>query len=505
MKQEPLGRVDPSKMGVTERTVATLRAKASMAVSSSSRRLVSLLILALVYVLAWGPLLLTLDGIWWDDWTLTVGSSSSISEMFAQIGQPWFGWLHLVLQPVAPVGHHLLSFALFLVVGFLLWGILGSFHGLGRWEQLFVAVIFLVLPLNAARNTMIVLPYTMSLALFYLAWYLLTRARQPSLTVLVMSGVLFFVSFSLNSLLVFFVVPMVHFWWMRHTDCGQTPWQFAKTYWPLLLLPLAYYVGKGVLYPPYGSQEGYNALTQRGLLIGLFLLVLTGLPFAMMFYERARLSAVSRSVWLIGFGGASLVSLAIFPYVSVGHTPPFFEWQTRDQILMPLGLAVILLAAVRLVSHCLGTTFAAVFAVLAVAISVVLSQRIGLEYWVDWRKQQALIEAMRDDESLRAAQLVVFRDLTTDDNVFGSPYRFYAWNGLMTKAFGESTRFGINLSDVSRYVNGDLRYYYGTGGTLDYGASGFVEPSEATIVEVRREPTGQYSFKSSVVATSELP
>ena len=74
---------------------------------------------------------------------------------------------------------------------------------------------------------------------------------------------------------------------------------------------------------------------------------------------------------------------------------------------------------------------------------------------------------------IRDSSLVVFRDNTTAMNIFDSPYRFYAWTGLLNRALGDSTHFGINESELPVYLAGGYSAYFGDV-ALDYGARDFV-------------------------------
>jgi hypothetical protein len=73
---------------------------------------------------------------------------------------------------------------------------------------------------------------------------------------------------------------------------------------------------------------------------------------------------------------------------------------------------------------------------------------------------------------------VVFRDDTRSMNIFNRSYRFYEWNGLMTRAFGDETRFGVN--DTSQEIRRLLRGWYDRFAL--YGARDYV--ADGTVVQV---------------------
>lgn len=461
-------------------------------------------LLALLYLAAWGPLLLSRDGVWWDDWTLVNSSPNGIATRFAQYGLPWVGSMHVFLLQFGPVVYHVISMTLFFLTGLVLSGILATFPGLSPGERLFVTALFLLLPLNAARNTMIVLPYTVSLFLFYLAWYFLIRTeRRPRLGI-VFAGGAFFVSFSMNSLLVFYLLPMLHLWWRGRTLQSTTLPRFLKAWWPLLILPLVFFAVRMMMFLPSGVYEGVNSFSRFGFASASLLLALTATPFMVLWSERATLSSLTRRVWLLVFGGLALIALAVFPYVAIGHRPRYSEWSTRYEILMPLGVAVVILAAARLLAWQFGRRLAAAFAISVVGISIVLSARIGLAYWNDWRKQQAIVALLGGEEIVREGSTIVFQDKTVADNVWGVPYAHYAWTGLLNSAFGDSRRIGLNPSDVSRYLAGDYARFYGPGNDVDYGASNYVETDRVVIVTIQLglDP-GTYTLSTETVTRTE--
>lgn len=318
------------------------------------------------------------------------------------------------------------------------------------------------------------------------------------------AAVLFLVSFTTGSLLVFFIVPVAHLWWLSDSGSGRSAETFARRYGWLLLLPLGYYSATKVWFVPYGVHEGYNSLSGRGLIVGGYLGLLAGIALLSSIRFGRNLNKHLHEFVVLLSAGACLVALALFPYMAVGHRPPYHEWSTRHELLIPFGASVILLAIVRLMFELLGARVSAAFAALVLVSAIGASVQIGMDYRDDWQKQEALIQMFGQTGTLKHHSLLIFVDETVEHNVFGTPYRFYAWTGMLTRAFGDSTRLGINLHQVDRYLSGELRPYYGSDALVDYGAREFVEPEEALIITISSTGGRRYEVSARASSLSDL-
>ena len=434
----------------------------------STRSAIALLVA--LYTAAWGGLLFSSSGVYWDDWIYVSVPHAEILQMTRELGLPWIGYLLLVLLRLGPITYHVLSLLLFLSVGLTTLGILRRVPFLTPNEQIFVAGLVLVLPLMAARNVLSVEQYALSYALFYLAWYFLIRESAPRMVTVWTAAILFTASFTTSSLLVFFVMPMFHLWYQAGFRAKLPVKRFLLRYWPLLLLPVAWYAAKLLLFEPYGRYLGYNQITSRSFVHATALLAEAAIPLGAVYIVRGRLQPQTLKVLGALSAGLFLTVLAIYPYVAVDKGPPFIEWETRNELLMPLGIAFIVLAICRTLRVVWGRRMAQLFAIAVLAGSVLSSAGICSAYFVDWQKQQSLIEVFRATPTLARASSVVFRDNTRSMNIFSRRYRFYEWNGLMLRAFGEQTRFGVNDAgpEIQRLLTGQYRRF------AVYGARAYV-------------------------------
>ena len=404
----------------------------------------AVLFLIVLYVAAWGGLLFSAGGIYWDDWIYVSMAPDQILQMTRELGLPWVGYLLQFLWGIGPVASHALSLVIYFSVGMSTLGILRRVPWLTPNERVFVAALVLVLPLMAARHTLIVQHYALSLALFFLGWYLLVRASPPTRATLWVAGVLFVASFTTNSLLPFYLLPMVHFWYQNGRRTGVPLRHYLSRYWPLLILPGAWYIAKVLWFQPYGLYDGYNAVTLRAMWRPTVWIVVAAVPLGGLYTARRQLGARTLGILTPLFAGAFMTVLAIYPYVVVGKKLPFAEWETRDELLMPIGVAVLVLAFCRMVGAALGRNAARVAGLASLAASVVLSMSICAGYLLDWQKEEALVELFKTTPALQSATTVIFDDQTRGANIFHRTYRFYEWNGLMRRAYGTETRFGVN-------------------------------------------------------------
>lgn len=437
-----------------------------------------LTLLVILYALAWGGLLFSSTGIYWDDWIYVSIAPDQVLQLTRELGLPWVGFLLLFLLRMGPVAYHALSLLFYLSVGISTLAIARRVPLLTSGEGVFVAALVLVLPLMAARHVLIDQYYALSLALFYLAWYLLVRSTDPRRLTIWIAGTLFGASFTTSSLLPFYLLPMVHFWHHRAHRTGMPVPSYLRRYWALLILPFAWYLAKGALFQPYGLYAGYNEVALDSLWAPTILLAVSAFPLAGLYVARRGMSTPAMGILTALLAGTFLIVLAIYPYLVVDRPPPFVEWQTRYELLMPLGVAVVGLAMYRAAATALGKGMAQLTGVGVLSASIVFSISICIAYNVDWQKQQSLIEEFRATPELANASTVIFRDETRLLNIFGRTYRFYEWNGLMKRAFGTETRFGVNDTpeEIAAFLAG------GHGRNELYAARDYV--GEGTVVRV---------------------
>ena len=89
-----------------------------------------------------------------------------------------------------------------------------------------------------------------------------------------------------------------------------------------------------------------------------------------------------------------------------------------------------------------------------------------IDLYFDSEKQNQIIRLIGDNDEIKSAQVVFFDDSSKKKyNAFGRDISVYEFNGLMAKAFGDQTRFGLTeflyhaLYLRGAYDTTTLKYY----------------------------------------------
>jgi hypothetical protein len=314
------------------------------------------------------------------------------------------------------------------------------------------------LPFNFARIAAIDFPYALCLFLFFLAWSVIDRSR-------VFAALLFLVSFNTPSLLVFFVLPMADLMYRIFRPwTPKTLVVFPLQRPELFTIPFIFYFIKYKYFEPTGFYEGYNLnlqflnLTQAIKLqyqdlvsIEVNFIVFFAL-LALIYFVIQKKKYISTIISLHQFSIFFLIGifafiLGSFPYWILGLAPTFNEWSSRHQLLLPLGTALVITALLLSCPRFIK------FVALSTVVSLSLSLGI-INYYnfaVDWNKQKAIIQMFSESEDIRKADVVLITDETTNLNAIKRQYRFYEWNGLLEKAFGDQTRFAVYSDNIGWY------------------------------------------------------
>lgn len=429
------------------------------------------------------------NAIYWDDWTLYQVSSEVIYDTFNQAGSMFNigGHMHVAFLSIGPWFYKILTFVLMFGAGIALDNILRKYNSVSTEARFLIVLFFLVLPFYWARVALIDIGYTISYFLFFLAWACIDRHRLIPL-------VLFFLSFNTNSLLVFYALPFLDVYYrsVNGPISLRSFVEYSLRKIDFVALPFAYFALKLWLYSPWGEYAGYNESYRLVNLVAAPLLMAfdfftVGFPVLLAISLFIALSTLLRSRFSLRqcyFEGVQSAWYAVgcvafflggFAYWVLGLVPTFYEWNSRHQLLLPFGTALVIAIYIS------GTRREARVSTFVFFVSIFLAMDLTSykSLYTDGKKQERLIQLFSTNQIMRESQLIVFDDQMRDVNYTGRTYRSYEWDGIMKAAFGDATRRGVNFVQFEEMAN--------KGGNVDdiiYNKAGFSHRAPLKVAKV---------------------
>lgn len=417
-----------------------------------------------VGVLAHWPLL-RLQGTFWDDWFLV---RSPELRMFTSTGRVEFAAFHRLLlwhdDPVLLA--RALQFGTWLVASLIFLACLRRITFMPTGVAVTAACAFAALPTYSARITQIMLPSTVAFTVLLVFWWLLLGTAPGHLGARrgAVLGPLALVSYSLQSVLVFVVVPLGLWVWMHGGP--RAVWNAVRSRAALATLlasPVVYYALRLALLPPSGASEGYNApsVVSAAVATVLFIADVPALAFdafaggltsslVATLVVAAIVGVALRSKLVDGLTDARQVSrvatlgiacavAGLVPYLAVGKPPVHVDWGSRHQTLLTIGLAILFAFALHRV---LGSRPRALHLAVAVGLGSMIVGAWGTyaEFAVDAARQTAFQQALEADATFRSARLIVVEldhELVAADD---RRPRYYEMSHLARDAIGVARR-----------------------------------------------------------------
>ena len=434
-----------------------------------------------LYTLSWGWSLLRPNTLYWDDWDeIFARPNFYLQNILVDSGRPpWEGVVEGLLLQVGLWSVRITAFLLFFVVSLLLFEIsrITSAPTVNRLK-LFV-VLFLTIPVNHARVSLVVFQYASSYFLFYLGWFVMVRYKSAKSFVL--ACVILFLSFKTHSFLFFVLLPFLHFGWLNRSrllnlkNLGIAHLQILV----IAALPVLYVVARSLFWPPIESWQDYQQPTAAGVLTGLWpvLIGLVGLAIIGFRQLKKKQTPLGLVLLIVGF---SITALALFPYFAgelyVGYAgrPAYLtvfefraDWRSRHQLLLPLGLALSVVG----LNELLKWKGKNIVVSTVLAISVALNLFWGSQYFLMSHKQEQLVELFKTTKG--KVEIASVEDQTLRFNGRESIFRGYEWSGFMTLAGISTERPGceamptgsaLTLKSDTPYLNAlatrDLGLYF---------------------------------------------
>jgi len=440
------------------------------------------------------------EGIYWDDWTLYNASFEVLYKTFKDAsGTPLYGYIHYYLQqtPNPPLTYNLITGIIQCFVIWLNYKILDLLDLKGEF-WLWIPLLAAIIPFFSAKNTMICLPYTIHYGFFIFAFYLMLKSKVSSNIILRgISLAFFFISFIVNSLLFFYIIPYA----IYYLKCSKVslpvflsqlraPFNLfkAKSFCrsaDYLLLPILYYIFKSVFLKTDGLYNalGYNSISIKGLVkgfakciqafIGSFILLFEEITkgvfhdryltiflffFCICFLLIIRLKPadfrrlVSKEENYIAtiFIGLIIFAIGAYPYCVVGKVPTFEGYDTRHQLLLPVGSSIILVSLVYIFFK-KKLTFIILSFLTILFLFTTMSQ--NLQYFKGGLKQNSIVQHFKNNKLIHDNTSFLFLDLCEEYDANSREYAFYSLNGMSKMAFGVEDKLICEYNEFVKYGN----------------------------------------------------
>ena len=388
-----------------------------------------------LYTLSWGWSLLRPNTLYWDDWhDIFQRDKWFARDYYLSTGRPpWEGVVHALLTPIGIWTFTYLTFILFFASGLLLYSILRPTSFFIDQDLKFVVLIFIIVPVNQARISAVIFQYTTSYFLFFLGWFLLVWYR--SIRIFVLACATFFLSFKTHSLLFFYFLPFTHYCWLNKMHIGRikTLDRRHAQLVAIVLLPISYVILRDLFWPPSEEWASY----QRPGMVGLVRWLPLSIPFLLgllLFSWNLKFKKNTTKGFLYLWLGSGITALALLPYFLIGYFRPYAslialraDWGTRNQILMPLGLALCVVGINSIVRPYLKN----LVCTFAIVVSLTFNTYFGSNYYLDSLKKDQVVELFSTQTTLDNTTELLIVDLTKRFNGRGSTYRDSEWSGLL--------------------------------------------------------------------------
>ncbi|VVB88559.1 Uncharacterised protein [uncultured archaeon] len=440
-------------------------------------------LILILYTFAHGLILLN-GGIYWDDWVLYNVDKAITIDRFWQNGAIWVGYFHgfLLSFENGIFLYRLSVFLAFFLSALFLNSILKNIREIDSTSRFFIVLFFALFPVNSARIALITVPYALSYFLFFLGFWVVSKySISKNIFLRFLSLPILFSSFFIKSLLIFYCLVILYIIYNEkvYINSLASLMKGALKYIDFLLLPVVFWIIQSIYFVPYGFYQGYNKLSLQDLWLPLtykslsdsfnlsFIEVLKASlhslsPFILIIFVAILALVISKQkinyqeqnnkdIWLFAMGVLSFF-IAVYPYIVTNHLPSLYDWNSRNQLLVPLGSSFILYYGIKIISNKLRVNVNVRILIYSVLILLFINANINnyIEYEKDWYKQLSLIENLKANDDIRDNTTFLFKDNTLDFNAKDRTYRFYEYTGLLKYSFNDEKRFGENLNDFKK-------------------------------------------------------
>jgi hypothetical protein len=466
------------------------------------------LIIVMTYVLSFGLILLN-KGIYWDDWTIVNMNNEGLIHQFTNSGYLTFKYFLFSLLSFRdiPTIYRLITFFSFLGASLLMYNMLKKIEYLSIFDSLLIVLIFSLFPVNFSRISVAVTHHTYNYFLFFFgAWLWCRYEESKRVRYRLLSNVVLFLSFFTPSFLVFYTMIVIYLLILEKRSIrgvvGLVKWCLWRL--DLFILPFFYWVMRKLYFSPFGIYEGYNTIRLDFLSVKLFMdniedsifqivrimvgnvqsnmivfVLLSVLTY--MLLNRVTYKEVKHPRYKFLFGilfGLFTLFLGFVPYLIVGRTTDIWDWQSRQQLLLSLGIAITAYCSTKIIFPNRNKLLVA-FWTLGISAMIVQNFVVYSDYQIDWWKQESIMYNMSINDDVINETSFVVRDNTKELNTLNRSIRFYEHAGMMKKVFGTETRFAISEDRQHKTIDTDFFKQYD-----EYNVSDVVKKEPSHYIDI---------------------
>ena len=416
-----------------------------------------LLLCASLYSIAFGYSFGFLNSYFWDDWYTYFDQTASdirnnvIISGFNPIRLMLEGFLNENFFP----GFRILIFIFYPLAAYALHNVLASKSYLSSFEARSITLLFLLAPVNSARAAVMIFMYTSCMCAFFVAWWLYNSKSNAFLRIL--SLALFVYSFDTASFIPFLLVPIV-FTYLDSRVARQSFFEWIKSNFLLLVIGPSFWFTEPLLNPNLDPiRDAYYQPKISGLIravvyfVPVLAIALWGFVIRKWRYsnQRGQVQVVL---------GLLTCWLAIFPYVALGHfanlnsvivgfVPNLSDWDSRHQLLLPVGIALTLIGLINYLDSSRSQKLVVAMALVFSSLNFSFTQ----EYYLDALKQQQIIKSLADNNDLSGFDRLLIEDTALRFNARGRSIRTYEWDRIISANSAGSKK----ETEITRFIDCD--------------------------------------------------
>ncbi len=459
--------------------------------------LIDIFAISLLYIVSYSFLLIN-NGLYWDDWVWAGRRFEDYIEysqlLFASKVPTIFFVFSYMLPPVLS---RFLIFTAYYIPGLVLYSILKR-QRVDRITNLLIVVLFLLLPLNIAKYTLSTGIYAFCFCIFSIAVWLLANYHDKSLQRIV-SLVLFYISFYMNSLLVFYAIPFLFLFFMENKNLSIVElFKFIRRNLDYFVLPFIFFIIKKYLEASNAvfingvyNQDLYNNIQLTRILLfpietikwfgesflflfynlllsvnGFFGIMIMVIAMPLLWYTIFRLYNFKKEEVFypkLIFLGIIFFLVASFPYIAVGKDFSTNVFNTRHQFLFPLSFSMIITGIVGLLKRMLNVKICIFISSMIISMCICFNIVQGNNFYSDYIKQQSIILNMEKNKIIKENHFIIINDST---KALSNNRRFstYELSGFAKEAFNNEKHVLVD----SRYSNINFKQLYQIKDNLPY-------------------------------------